>query len=189
MTTFKAYPTMWWVSVLRCWVKLKRLSPHKHTVKSVTSCPAGFVFKRPFEEGFNNNWQWCGSSLPQESGSSVWQLQERSADRSGQFLIQITTPWQKSGRTSSVHLQTKFTHHLSAFCCKIKETKLLYTLYFVCVRKVDALLSYHLLVIFFLLLNVLDLRWLLCALQQDEKLCLYSLSNAQEDVYHLWQQI
>lgn len=42
--------------------------------------PTGFIFKESLKEGFGYDWGRRGSSLPQESGSSVWQLQKRSAD-------------------------------------------------------------------------------------------------------------
>ena len=65
-------------------VNIHRFKKKKTTVLT-TSCLTGFIFKKSSEEGFHDHRGRCSSSLPQESGGSVRQLQERSADRVGQY--------------------------------------------------------------------------------------------------------
>lgn len=55
----------------------------------ITGFFSGFLFKRSFEKGFNNNRGRCCSSLPQESGCSVWQLQKCSPDWASEWKWHI----------------------------------------------------------------------------------------------------
>lgn len=56
----------------------------RHWEAPLLWCLPDFIFKKSLEESFNHDGRRRSSSLPQEPGCLVWQLQERPADRVGQ---------------------------------------------------------------------------------------------------------
>lgn len=75
------------IRICHCFIKDVNIQRLFCVLMPVTCCDTGFIFKESFEEGFNNNRGRRGSSLPQEPGVSLRQLQKRSADRVGQFTL------------------------------------------------------------------------------------------------------
>lgn len=66
-------------------LRVGTLPDKRVVVTAVTSCPAGLLSEESSEEGFYNHRGRRGPSLPPQPGGAVWQLQERSADRGGQY--------------------------------------------------------------------------------------------------------